>query len=480
MGAVYVAEQISTERHCALKVMQPDLVDHPEARKRFLREARIGALLKSDFVVKVLQAGIDEVTGMPWLAMELLEGQDLETYVLGRGNLNSSEVVEILDQLCDALGEAHAKGIVHRDIKPENIFLAAPRRRRDRFAVKVLDFGIARMLAEAQTTSSRTQRAIGTPLFMAPEQAQPGFSIGPFTDVWALGLVTFWLLTGHHYWRTASDPNATVVMLAMEAYMQPMPLASTRAAEWECETCLPLGFDGWFARCLARDSKERFPDAGEAFAAFERIAPPLPKESQSNTARTPSPFASTEAALGHARPVAGKTEPGAAAPSGIASPRAVAPPAAGVAHTVGAGPTRKGFPHFKSLGVVALVLGGGLTVAFLMSTPRPPSATSSVPSTTTTTTSSAIASADRIVTPLASSTAMPEPSEAPSASVSELATSASATAPKLWGRIPSAAPTRSGAAPTSEPSGNTTTSHTCDDDFDCPGNRICRDGVCER
>ncbi|MBK8251752.1 MAG: SUMF1/EgtB/PvdO family nonheme iron enzyme [Polyangiaceae bacterium] len=130
MGAVYIAEQISTSRRCALKVMQPELVKDAEARKRFTREAKIGGQLQSDFIVQVLQAGVDETTGMPWLAMELLEGEDLEEYADKKGRLAPEELLKVFDPLCEALGEAHGKNIVHRDLKPENIFLAKPRRKR--------------------------------------------------------------------------------------------------------------------------------------------------------------------------------------------------------------------------------------------------------------------------------------------------------------------------------------------------------------
>lgn len=270
MGAVYVAEQLSTSDHRALKIMQPSLIEHVEARKRFEREARIGAQIKSDFVVKVIQAGVDETTRMPWLAMELLEGEDLESYLGRHLAVSPSDAVEIFDQLCDALAAAHRVGIVHRDLKPENIFLAAPRRRRDRFHVKVLDFGIARMLAEVQTTSSRTRSVIGTPLFMAPEQAKPGSPVDARTDIWAVGLIAFRLLTGRHFWNTAYDANPTLVMLTMEAYVEPLPSASIRAEQWGCNGAFPRAFDDWFARCVSRDPAGRFPDAEQAFQALVR------------------------------------------------------------------------------------------------------------------------------------------------------------------------------------------------------------------
>lgn len=378
MGAVYAVEQLSTSRPCALKVMQPALVNHPDARKRFLREAKIGAQLKSDFVVQVIQAGVDDATGMPWLAMELLEGEDLDAYANRVGRLDAKDVLEIFDQLCDALGEAHGKGIVHRDLKPENIFLAPPRRRRDRFTIKVLDFGIARLLSEAQTTSSRTQGAMGTPLFMAPEQAQPGMSIGPFTDVWALGLIAFRLLTGSHYWRTARDPNATMVMLTMEAYVHPMAVASTRAGESGSAGALPPGFDGWFLRCVARNSAERFPDAAHAFMAFEQLVPRRQSAAQPeinnplHTNTAPS-FPAADAFLQPATP-ARTSAPISAHPELTVLGPAGTPPPTGIARTVGIPNTRGAPRRMLAIAGVSTAIAAGILAAAVISLQRPDTA----------------------------------------------------------------------------------------------------------
>ena len=115
MGAVYVAEQLSVGAPRALKLMQPQLVRDPIMRKRFEQESRIGARIASDHVVQVVAAGVDSTTGYPWMAMELLEGADLDTVLERRGALPPPEVQEIFKQLCHALAAAHAAGIVHRE-----------------------------------------------------------------------------------------------------------------------------------------------------------------------------------------------------------------------------------------------------------------------------------------------------------------------------------------------------------------------------
>jgi serine/threonine protein kinase len=249
-GALYVVEQLSTQRQRALKLMQPELVTRPELRKRFEIEAHVGARIKSDHIVDVIASGVDAGTGAPWIVMELLEGEDLSARVDREGPIPPEEVRQIFDQLCHALGAAHEAAIVHRDLKPENVFLARPRRRGPTFMIKVIDFGVARMVAAAQTANA-TQSMLGTPLWMAPEQVTPGTPVGPAADVWSLGLLAFYTLTGRPYWTTASEEKAGVWRILNEVCVVPLVPASARAGDRKHR--LPAGFDAWFARCVDRD-----------------------------------------------------------------------------------------------------------------------------------------------------------------------------------------------------------------------------------
>jgi serine/threonine protein kinase len=138
MGAVYVVEQLSTGNPRALKLMLPNLVADARSRQRFEQEARVGARIESEHIVQVVAAGVDAQTGLPWLAMELLQGEDLSHRVRRAGPLSLDAVSDLLEQLCHAIGAAHAAGIVHRDLKPENIFLASSRRAGSDTMVKVL------------------------------------------------------------------------------------------------------------------------------------------------------------------------------------------------------------------------------------------------------------------------------------------------------------------------------------------------------
>jgi eukaryotic-like serine/threonine-protein kinase len=266
MGAVYVAEQLSTGKQRALKVMHPQLVADEDLRMRFAREARVGSLIESEHVVEVIGAGVDEAGGNPWIAMELLQGADLARYIERRGRLEPQLAREVLRQLCHAMAAAHDAGVVHRDIKPENVFVARSKSANAPTSIKVLDFGIAKVAAAAKTTATAN---MGSPVWMAPEQTDPKAPIGPATDVWAIGLMTFWLLTGRVFWMTGNDPSASLHALMREMLFAPIPKASERAAELGVDDRWSDRFDPWFACCVSRDPALRFEDVRELFDGFE-------------------------------------------------------------------------------------------------------------------------------------------------------------------------------------------------------------------
>jgi serine/threonine protein kinase len=267
MGAVYTVEQLSTGKRRALKVMQPQLIPDARARERFVLEARIGSQIESEHVVDVVASGIDEPTGMPWIAMELLEGVDLGEHLRRRGRLTPEETYEVLAQLCDGLGAAHARGIVHRDLKPENVFIATSKRRGVPFIVKILDFGIAKVTQDNQTSATGTS-AMGSPLWMAPEQTESGARLRPATDVWALGLLVFWMLTGKSYWRSGNQSEISLTPVFTEVLVLPLDPPSVRAAQMGLGHLVPPSFDAWFFRCVARSHDQRFVDATHAISSL--------------------------------------------------------------------------------------------------------------------------------------------------------------------------------------------------------------------
>jgi serine/threonine protein kinase len=278
MGAVYEVQQKSTGKLRALKVMHGVIGLDATMQRRFEQEAKVGARIKSAHVVEVVAAGVDGVIGVRYLVMERLEGVDLSGYLARKGPLPFPEVLGIFEQLCHAIAAAHTAGIVHRDLKPENIFIASSNQAGSTGSVlKVLDFGIAKLASE---TTPHATEAIGSPLWMAPEQTAPG-PVTPAADVWALGLIAYQLLTGTHFWTSAHVDGATPMHVLREIVVEPIPAASARGGDR-----IPPGFDAWFARCVARDPTARFPTAGEAWDAMKRLPT---RASVSPVART-APF----------------------------------------------------------------------------------------------------------------------------------------------------------------------------------------------
>jgi tRNA A-37 threonylcarbamoyl transferase component Bud32 len=163
MGAVYEVIHRDTARRRALKVMLPTLLGDDSMRARFLLEARVTAEVASENLVETFDAGIDAATDQPFLVMELLKGSDLESWVQ-RGPVPWQEVVTLLSQVARGLDRTHAAGIVHRDLKPENLFVTT--REDGAPLVKILDFGIAKVVNES---AQKSTRSLGTPLYMAPE-----------------------------------------------------------------------------------------------------------------------------------------------------------------------------------------------------------------------------------------------------------------------------------------------------------------------
>jgi serine/threonine protein kinase len=269
MGAVYEAVHLPTERRRALKILHAHLAEREGLRTRFELEARVAARVDSEFIVDVFDAGVDEATGTPFLAMELLRGEDLSRRLKRLGRLPAEEVLRHLAQAARALDKTHAAGVVHRDLKPGNLFLAE--REGEPPRVKVLDFGIAKIAAEG--TSSGTTATVGTPLYMAPEQFR-GRQVSTATDIHALGMIAYTLLVGHAYWAEEAR-GADPVAFALIAVRGPEEPASARAARRG--VALPAAFDAWFARATEASPRRRFATATEAVRALAAaLALPAP------------------------------------------------------------------------------------------------------------------------------------------------------------------------------------------------------------
>jgi len=223
--------------------------------ERFKREARAPALIKSENVVRVSDADVaPELEDAPFLVMELLEGMDLEQAAT-LSDPDPATVVGWLRQVAPALDKAHRLGIIHRDLKPENLFLAQAEGRDP--IVKILDFGIAKM-AEDGSTATVSGQVLGTPKYMAPEQADRHPRVTAATDRYALGLIAYRLIAGESYYR------GPVMSVLAELLHGPASAPSRRNPR------LSEAFDAWFLQACHRDPEQRFASASaevEALAA---------------------------------------------------------------------------------------------------------------------------------------------------------------------------------------------------------------------
>ncbi len=219
MGAVVAATHLELEQTVAIKFLYTHAQNHPEALARFKREARAAVKLRSEHVARVIDVGQLE-SGAPFIVMEYLEGEDLGDVILARGALASNEAVGFVLQACEAVGEAHSLGIVHRDLKPKNLFLTKTAKGLP--LVKVLDFGISKLITGDDLSLTRTQSVIGSPNYMSPEQLRSARDVDQRADIWALGAILYELLTSH-----VPFPAETVTQLtAMVIADPPTPIES--------------------------------------------------------------------------------------------------------------------------------------------------------------------------------------------------------------------------------------------------------------
>jgi serine/threonine-protein kinase len=255
MAAVYLAEDLRHRRQVALKVLRPEYAA-TFAAERFLREIEIAARLQHPHIVPLLDSG--EVGGLLYLVMPYVEGESLRVRLLREGRLAPGEVIRLVADVTEALAYAHGKGIIHRDIKPDNILLAG------RHAL-VTDFGVAKAVSAA-TLAQRDLTigvALGTPAYMAPEQATASPDLDQRVDVYALGVVAYELLTG----RPPFERTTAQAVLTAQVMEQPVPLAQHRP---DISPALAAIVD----RCLAKRPEDRWQSADQLLRQLEPLATP--------------------------------------------------------------------------------------------------------------------------------------------------------------------------------------------------------------
>ncbi|HVY40898.1 MAG TPA: serine/threonine-protein kinase, partial [Polyangia bacterium] len=258
MGEVFEATHARLPGRYAVKILLPELIGHREAFARFCREAEVMSELRHPNVVQIFDFNTTP-DGRPYFVMEFLEGRDLETRLNDAGPLPLPFAVRVVDAVASALAAAHAHGIVHRDLKPANIFLVTVDGQPDEL-IKVLDFGISKVRA-AGTLLSTPSDVLGTPPYMSPEQARGATHlIDGRTDQFALGAITYRMLTGH-------DPftgNDIASLLYQVVHQAPPPLARHVPASWDTRALQAV-----LDKAMAKDPSQRWTGMLEMARAFE-------------------------------------------------------------------------------------------------------------------------------------------------------------------------------------------------------------------
>lgn len=334
MGSVWEGRHATLGTRVAIKFVDPEYTDSPEARQRFMTEARAAAKIQSKYAIQIHDHGLTE-DGRPYIVMELLVGEALDRRLERVGRIALLETARILGQVCRALQRAHEAGIIHRDLKPENIFLVRSPDDDDEIA-KVLDFGIAKFRGVAGdpglSSSTKTGAVLGTPFYMSPEQARGLRNIDHRTDLWSLGIIAYKCVTG-----VLPFDGESVGDLLVKICTAPVPVPSFVVPG------LSPAFDSWFARSLERTPERRFASAAELSDSLALAAGSSPPLARSGRGQEPALVGSPAVP---ARPLA-------------------TPPAAGVTSapfTASASPPRSTRGVWAGV-IAAALLGGTLGVA---------------------------------------------------------------------------------------------------------------------
>jgi hypothetical protein len=275
MGEVYLAQHIRIDRRAAIKVLLPGLSANQEMVDRFFSEARATSTIRHHGIVEVLDCDVHP-SGRAYIVMELLEGESLAARLAAQRDFGRDlgRVLAVAAAIADAVGAAHAKGIVHRDLKPDNVFLVGDPSAPHGFAVKILDFGIAKLLGRepdgGQPVSARTRTGslMGTPAYMSPEQCRGASRVDHRTDIYSLGCIVYEMLSG----RLPFVYQGFGELISAHLTEAPPTFASLGVA-------VPTGVESWVRRLLAKTPDERFGQMTDVVASIkvlEQTPGPLP------------------------------------------------------------------------------------------------------------------------------------------------------------------------------------------------------------
>jgi eukaryotic-like serine/threonine-protein kinase len=312
MGIVASAWHLELRRRVALKVLLPSALVDSGALERFAREASTVSRMRGEHVVRIFDVGRLPDGGPPYLVMEHLEGEDLESLLTRRGPLEVAEAVGYLMEVCEGIAEAHSLGVIHRDLKPANIFLT--KRVDGSSLIKVVDFGIAKhQVGPASKTLTGPLITMGSPQYMSPEQTRAARDVDATTDLWSMGVCLYELLTGLPPFEAPSAAEVSALVLMAE----PKSPASLRPE-------IPARLSEIVLRCMRKRRWERYPDVAALAEALEPFAPEsrvgtarrirLVLDSAPPVERELEPFPATDGGREVAAPLPTETELVAAAP----------------------------------------------------------------------------------------------------------------------------------------------------------------------
>jgi eukaryotic-like serine/threonine-protein kinase len=352
MAVVFAAKHLTLGHGVAIKVLRSDVGDPPELAARIVREARAAAGLTSENVTRVLDIGTLD-SGEPYIVMERLEGADLGRTLAERGALPLCETASYLVQACEGVAEAHAKNIVHRDLKPSNLFLT--KRRDGSSLVKLMDFGISKVISDAPDEAlTTTQDCLGTPHYMSPEQLLRSRDVDTRTDVWALGVILYQMLTGERPFSGATTPAVHVAVAAAKA-----PRLRNKLPD------APPEVEALILECLVKSPARRL----QTVQALAKALLPFADEA---TQVRHAHFRTDEPAP----PESSDPEPQAGLDDLVASPEAETRTAPGMARSSGSVKLRRDVWTWG--GAIALAIAAGGVFVALGSRQQPPAASSTV------------------------------------------------------------------------------------------------------
>jgi eukaryotic-like serine/threonine-protein kinase len=273
MSVVYRCRHIVIGKSLAMKIISADLLNAPEAPERSLLEAKAASAIGNEHIIDIVDCGTLP-DGSPYLVMELLQGKPLSALIEARERMSLSRILSIVLQVAEGLSAAHEAGIVHRDLKPENIFIV---RRKSGDFVKILDFGVAKMLRSNGRRLTRAGCVVGTPHYMAPEQAT-GASIDQRGDIYALGVILYELATG----RVPFDGAHYLDVLTKHLTEPPPPFEASGST-----SAVPAEYEQIVQRCMAKRPEERFQTAGELAVQLQLLLTPSPEPRAESRAAPP-------------------------------------------------------------------------------------------------------------------------------------------------------------------------------------------------